>query len=1118
MIGFWKSGLTLTAIALMIVAFTAAQSHNRAELGGRVADERGGVLPGVSLIVRHAGTGHQHTTISGETGDFLFPFLPTGQYIVTAELPGFSRLKIEGVRLSVNQRVELPLVLKIGASDMEITVTAEANRIETTHPSLKYLVVEKELKDMPIFTGLTNRSVLETLTLLVPGASSFANDHGARAGSAVSINGAPIGANGFYFEGINNNYLNSFTGGFAATPGPNADMLDEFSVLTHTFKAEAGGHPTLIQLKTKGGGNELHGQARAIHLNPDLRARDFFDTGKKSLWTTSGFGLQLSGPVFLPGLYRGRNKTFFLFDLETIRSRFESPARAAVLSDSEREGDFSGLAENSRPMDPLTGKPFIGGRVPSHRVAPQARFFIDQLIRRPTTGGEWAGTSVQTPGGTQLTTRIDHQFSPTDTVNASWFYTDSWWDAPAYWTGIEGTIYQFPNRGQNLAINYTHSFSSQAVNAFIFGRSFTRDKFISEGKFREADLTQHGYNIRRQTAGPAGFPILSLWGTNWFDPGGWGFIFDNSVWSWRDDFALVKGTHALKVGTEIRWLRGTNFNNFSTPTFSFFDFSPFGTGNEVADLLLGLPLDYSQGTDGESYPRRLISAFYIQDDLKLRSNLMLNLGLRYELNGVWSDRDGRSALFRPETKSGIYGKAPRGILFPGDRDPLTGKILGRGLNPPDHNNFAPRIGIAYSPGAKEGPAARIFGGPGRTSFRAGYGIFYILSRGNATTFLDSVPPWFVFLYRDPLALNAANGTLADPWGKDPNPFPIPLAERPFHLPLELVPFVEPSLREPYQHQWTLSIQRQLPKHVTVEAAYVGNRGVHLHRKFEGNPGLLTSRANLSNARSRRRYADFGSVLGYSNDGASSYHALQLIVSRRFAPDFQLNAHYVWSKALDDNGGDGRNMWDMADRDATPWSRANFDRRHQFVLYSVWELPALQRWRIVKHLLSGWQATGIVQIRSGIPLNIRNQFDSTLQGITSGFPDITGPFHKLDPRQLQTFKLPSGRTVTGNFLFDPTIFRTVAPRNASEARPGNLGRNVFTGAGVNNVDLSLLKRISLGERHRLDVRMDVTNLFNHAQFTAPPAGIRGLFSNSPFFGRTTGTTGPRRIQFILRYSF
>jgi hypothetical protein len=208
------------------------------------------------------------------------------------------------------------------------------------------------------------------------------------------------------------------------------------------------------------------------------------------------------------------------------------------------------------------------------------------------------------------------------------------------------------------------------------------------------------------------------------------------------------------------------------------------------------------------------------------------------------------------------------------------------------------------------------------------------------------------------------------------------------------------------------------------------------------------------------------------------------------------------------------MYNFADRDVGTWARANTDRRHQFVFNGAIELPTVP-WRFTRKILSGWQVNPLIQLRSGPPLSIGNPIDPTLRGLEFGTPDLIGPIRYLNPRRIQTFKLPNGMTATGNFAFDPTTFRIVRPANVSEARQGTLGRNVVTSSGDANVDLSLLKRVSLHESQRIDIRADFSNLLNHAQFGLNPGQANII---SPLFGRVTRTSGPRRIQFVLKYGF
>lgn len=1090
----------------------SGQNLDRATLSGRIVDESESVISNVALELRNDETGHIREVASGDTGRFAIPFLSPGSYSLAAEKNGFSRLRMEGIRLTANQGLEVSLVLKVGTLATQITVTAEANRIDTASATVRHALADKELKDLPILID-SGRSVLYLLPLLVPGANSVDSlDFRDTSGRRVSINGSPVASIGFTFDGTDNYWSYSWGGG-SATGGPNPDALGEFSVLTHTFKAESGNYPVIINLQTKGGSNQFHGMLRGIYRDPSLDARDFFSQNDQSGLITRAAGFQLSGPLVLPKLYRGKNRTFFFVDAERNWWRSTYPWRQPVISDAQRAGDFSQLPEDLWPKDPVSGAPFPNGRVPSNRILPQSKFFMDEFIPRASQGTEWVGTGTENDRKIQTVLRFDHQLSSTDVVNVSFLGEKSKYDFPLAPDGI--AVYRGTYWGRNLTVHHTHSFSTRATNSFTFGRSLFRASDGGTGKLNNVDLTGYGFNISQDRSGLVGFPAVWLPTTGWFDPGGWTYDSEQTGWNLRNDLAFVRNNHSAKFGVDARWWRAKNFfTGNGQPWFTFLDQNPFGSSNETADLLLGIPFDYHQGSNIGDRPRRLLTSLYAQDDFKLKPNLSVNLGIRYELNGVWTDADGRNAMFRPGQLSTVFPNAPPGIIFPGDRDGLSNSAFGDGSNLPDHNNFAPRIGLAFSPDSGNRFVRKVLGGAGRTSIRAGYGIYYFPSRGFGD--FAYMPPWNFAVNLDATRLHDTEGSFANPWGSSANPFSAPLSRREFNLPVQGLWAREPSLREPYQQQWTLSIQRQLPHEMTLELAYVGNRSVHIHRRFEANLGRLTPNATVFNLETRRLYPDFGSVAGYASDGSSSYNALQTRLNRRFASRFLLNAHYVWSKTMDNAGGAPSLIFDYADRDVTPWARANADRRHQFVFYGVWDLPSWKK-PILKAVTSGWQTNGIVRMGSGQPLNLRNAFDSTLTGRVPTSPDLIGPYRRLDPRKEQTFRLPNGRTVTGNFLFDPSVFQTVIPNGPAEVRVGNLGRNVFTGPGTNMVDLSLLKQVRIGERHKLDFRLDARNLFNHAQFLVVYRFSQ--ISDSGTFGRAAArTAGPRQIQLYVRYTF
>ncbi len=1101
-------------LALVGLHLPALCAQNRAEVSGRVVDQTGAVLPGVALTLSHQTSGHLYRTSSGDTGDFVFPFVPIGPYTLTAELRGFSTLKMDGIHLTVGQELQLRPELKPGAPATEITVNADPNRIETKTSTLRHTTTESEIEGLPVLLSIHGRQSLNELILLVPGASdSDPNGVPNLRGRSTTINGSPIGSIGFSLDGADHTALAS-DGGGALSPGPNPDALGEFTVRTGLFKAESGSHPVVVHMETKSGGEDLHGQLRAIHMNPSLSARNFFAHERQSGPNQNSIGGQLSGPVILPGLYRGVGRTYFFLDIETTRVHEDSFERTAVLSETERVGDFSDLPESRWPADPLTGQPFPGGHIPESRILSQSRFYVDNLIPPPEEGKLWTGLESMFNGGWQLTARIDHQFSPSDTLNANFSRFETMSRIPR--PGTLETLWRINQKSPSLAIRHTHSFSPRAANSFVFGRSQFRNTTALSGRFEDVDPGEYGFNIRLGERDAKMLPQVLIFSTNWFNPGGWQHGDRDTVWSWADDFSCMKGAHTLKWGAEMRWAQGESLDKFSpAPIFMFAGFNPLGTGNDVADFLLGVPFGYGQGTAIENHPRRVTGAFYFQDDFKIRANLSLNLGIRYDVNGVWTSADGRNAVFRPGEQSRILANAPAGILFPGDRDPWSRETIEGAMTPPDHNNFAPRIGLVYSPEAGKGFWGKVFGGPARTAFRLGYGVFYIYSRADAITYGANLPPWLFYVWRDAFKVAAAGGDFSDPWGSDGNPFPVPLDGRVFSSPVTGLMFVDPAMVDPYQHQWSFSIQRQLSRDLAFELAYVGNTALHLHRSFEANPGLLTPDASVSNLESRRKYPGFGSVQGFTSDGVSTYHGLQVLLNRRFSSGLEFNAHYTWSRALDNTGGNISTGMSFGDRDSTTWARSNSDRRHQFVFLGTSELPGFRKGSILRSLLSGWRATGVFQLRTGLPLDIINSVDSTLIGAEPGTPDITGPFRPLNPREVHTYTMPNGREQTGNFIFDPTVFQPLYPQSPEEARPGNLGRNSFTGPGRNQIDLSLMKRFDFGERHHIDVRVDFLNLLNHTQFIVMYRD--GFVVDDPTLGMASALA-PRRIQFMLKYSF
>jgi hypothetical protein len=516
------------------------------------------------------------------------------------------------------------------------------------------------------------------------------------------------------------------------------------------------------------------------------------------------------------------------------------------------------------------------------------------------------------------------------------------------------------------------------------------------------------------------------------------------------------------------------------------------------------------------YPGQKAYSFYAMDNWKARSNLMINLGVRYELTIPMKDQLDQVVTFRPGQRSQRLSNAPVGLLFAGDPDPILGTVPRAGYRT-DRNNFAPRLGIAYSPKPQSGLLHSLFG-ESKTAIRLGWGVFYDQSWGGNVTQFQFVQPFAVAQSLTGNQINAAGGTFANPFGSLPNPWPIDLNERQF-TGIPALQMFDPNYRTAYTYHYNLSIQRELPWSLMAEIAYVGSNTFKADRERELNVGTVGPGANTGNLQLRRLNPQFGSIGSSESSGRAHYNSAQFRLSRRFRQGLAFDGSYVFSKSLD-NGSSPQSIGVFFSVGAVSsrsypsmWARSAFDRNHNFVLSYTYDLPTLKRGGFVSRLANGWQVGGITQFRSGGPIEIFQFLDSTLTGATSsGNPDLVGPFVQLDPRQPRTFVV-NGVPQTGNFFFDPTAFRIVTVANFTQARRGSLGRNRINGPGVNLSAVSLIKKTRLAETHEIELRADISNLFNHTNFGSVDRVIGGAS-----FGKATSAAPGRSIQLSARYTF
>ncbi|MEW6211284.1 MAG: carboxypeptidase regulatory-like domain-containing protein [Acidobacteriota bacterium] len=1122
----FASIITIILIGLSTAtAPLAASDKAMASISGSVVDTRGGAVARARITAINDARGLQRQVTTNEEGCFEIPFLPAGTYTLMAEMPGFATIRVTDLEAQANINRRLMITLQPRGAQETITVKAPLVTVEAGETSPKHSITREQTETHPVIASNSGRNIIDTLPLLVPGVSPWL-DVGPR-GESLSVNGGRPLVNVFLLNGGDNNDAEL---SIASSPFPNPDALQEVIIATNNFKADLGGAGGVINVITREGRDRFHGSFRHLFSHEALNARGFFDRYKYPNRLNT-FGGQIEGPFRLPGLYEGKDRTRFFFDAEGNRSRFDYFSYVDVLPLKERSGDFSDypLPDPDRsdfphqPIDPLTGQPFPGGKIPADRIAPLARIYLDRFIPLPNLDDRY----FQRPARYilaygQATARFDHKLTESSALSATYFFNSVGNDNSTY--RLPEGVETFRRKDQNFVLSHTHSFSVRSINQATVSLSRSAlSRRLDQPGFTNLDPRKVGFDIRPQTENYLSLPSVFIDGIRYRanrhsaslssvyaeigDRYGRPTDAFKTTFSVRNDFTRVAGSHTLGFGGGARAFIFNRYVPNNSGLFYFSDNNTGGTGLGIADFLLGLPLQYEQTTGNIQYQRHRAYFIYAMDDWKARPNLSISLGLRYEIAPPATDKLDQVAVFRPGHRSKKFPRSPIGLLFPGDPDPLLG-VVPRGGYRTDFNNLAPRIGIAYRVEARRGWLGRIFGN-NKSVIRAGFGMFYSPTFGAHLSEFSYQEPFStsVILHADSL-FGPPIGTLANPFGSAVNPFPIDLKNRSTEFVSRLHTF-DPAFRTAYTYHYSLSIQRELSGRVRLELAYVGNNSFHTDRERELNDEIPDP---FNPYYPRRRYEDFDSILSQESTGRARYDSFQLRVSKRFDTGLSFDGFYTFSKGLDNASGPftafhSTGGYGPAQPGATnpfDWARSSFDRRHNFVLSYFYDLPLKKGEGLRGWLTSGWRAGGVTQIRSGTPLDIHTGYYQAKAYL--GRPDLIGDYKRLDPKEERTFII-NGEPVTGHFFFDPRTFRV------SFDSEGNLGRNVFDGPRVSLTSVSLAKRTSFFKSHEVEIRADILNLFNQVNFQ-PPVQAAG----SPYFGQVYYTLPPRRIQLSLRYRF
>jgi Carboxypeptidase regulatory-like domain/TonB dependent receptor-like, beta-barrel/TonB-dependent Receptor Plug Domain len=1081
---------------------------------GIVNDPGGAVVPNANIKAVQKNTEFTRSTTSSASGNYTLPLLPVGNYTVTVEASGFRKASSE-VKLDVDQKLELNFTLSIGGVETTIEVSAAPPAINTTTGTLGGLVNEQQVASLPL-----NGRDITNLVLLQPGIQQEPNTS-FPFNNFFSGNGNRGTTSSSYMDGIDT--TDNELGGVQFS-NFNLDAIAEFRVLQNNYSAEYGrGSGTIVQLVTKAGTNGLHGSVFEFLRNDVLDARNFFDPSRKTPFRRNEYGGAVGGPVWIPGVYKGKDKTFFFFQAASFRQRRADPVLFPVPTEAERNGLVDIIGKDGQPdqlivpVDPAVSSTLNAYPLPNQANGPLG----------PRT---FQGSYSIPVDRDQFSVRIDHRFSDKDSIFGRFAYSNNTQPStdsaraildPTFPTGLK-------NNWRNFGLTETHVFSATLLNQFKIGVTQT-DEFIGP---QRTDLTTATFaDGALQAYGPSS-TIFDL------KPTGYN-LGDGMTWS--------KGRHSLSIGGEFRWVRGSYFGASVGGPNGFYSFAagtplpvaiPSASGknnlaagdpspDSVVSFMTGTSAFYQRsipypgfGPSGGGFApfslRRWHGYGYIQDDFAITPSFKLNLGLRYEYNSVPNEKAGRltGIVDSPDFLGpSLFGKL---VLNP---DPIYRK---------DFRGWGPRLGFAW----KILPKTVLRGGFGiftnlplsQTADQQGFGFPYAGTSAATGLKFSSTPqpvsglPPIRDLSGNIVPQNGDTKTIAPNTPIDVSPFG----------PL-LVNFTATNFQNGYTVNGNFTIEHEFPFDMALQVGYVTNNAVKLYASEWPNAFTPADPDLTFYSVATPGLAEFQLT---DNHAHSTYHSLQTVF-RKQSPKAGLTfqASYTFSKSID-NGTTVFNgpATDSAtlQQDPTCWScekaRSSFDFPQRLVVNFTYQLPFGKAAGAPKRLTQGWMILGIVSAQSGFPFTVNSPYGtrrfgfSNYYGTTGTRPDlIQTPTYKPQGQgpdeQLFSTDVINDAVNFGQKFFGVTTV-TRPDGSVAQANPGSLGRNAFRTNDFSNVDFSIIKDTKITERFQVQFRTEFFNIFNQHAFTIP-----GRTLGAPGFGVSTSTVNTsREIQFGLRVIF
>ncbi len=1100
---------------------------------GQVTDSSGAVIGGAQVTAVEQDTGFTRGATTVADGSYLVPLLPPGHYRLEVKAAGFEKTMTGTVQLLVNAHLKMDFQMKVGAQATTITVSAPPTVLDTQSSSVGTTIEQGKVQELP----LNGRHFLE-LTLFTPGVVPAAGgSENSSRGGAINVNGLRESMNNYLLDGMSNTTMS--VGQYVVTPP--LDSVQEFRMETGMYDARFGGQAgAQVNMVTRSGTNQLHGSLHDFVRNKIFDAPNYFEP-EVPPFVRNQFGATLGGPIMLPKIYTGHDRSFFFLAFEELRESRAFYNNSLVPTVAERGGDFSDLLGSDCAAPTVLINPFalLNGVTPPptftniSQVSPtgaadpvgQALMNLYPQPNIPNAACGDANYQAEGKRGIALATytaRVDHQWGTKDNMFFRFGQT------------LDHTFLPFaggsalPGYGQRnrdgfmiAGLDWTHTFRHSLLNEFKFGYNRWKLDYVNQDQGQPI-AQQLGILGLSTTPSQTGVPNMNVgsyvsMGSDESTPQT-GAV---NTFELADTVTQVHGNHSLAYGVSVASVHRGNFSEDNTIRGEF-DFTGLVTGglgnvtppantilgNGLADALLGLPTYWINGIAAYISGAMNSPNFFFQDNWKVRPNLTLNLGLRYEYNGLVTDQKNQFANFDFQNGDIMVAGTSSVTLMQYDSTTGTFTTVGttslggtaenRALQYPDRDDFAPRLGFSWAPQAK-------------TVVRGGAGVFYDRTFGDVDFQKSANPPFAKESFGE---LTTAlplieNGTLPVGTGA--------IIQSAFQPDLVGPAFAAPSpfnlhFRDARIYEWTLNVQRELPRALLLEVGYVGTRGTHLVREWDPNQPI----PNPAIPAAPYPYPDYSNFTYTDSNGDSIYHSLQTKLERHFTNGMALLVAYTYSKAIDTNStvfGTNRNTnFPQNSHDlAAERARAEFDIRHRLSAAYVYKLPfGAGRFQFtgqaLNYLVRDWEVSGIFTAQSGPPFTPQISGDISQTNEGDDRPNLVGN--------------PVPAKQTPNQWVLASAFSAPAPYTFGDA-----GRNSLTGPGLASWDFSVSRHFRLTEATALEFDGQIFNLLNRANFDVPQADLA-----SPSFGKIFNTVqavagfasggpgDPREVQLGLKLIF